>query len=313
MDIKTANPFAVGNKTDGLSSATAVPQVEQAGVEEKPETKVIIVGNEKGGSGKTTVAMHLVVALMKSGYKTGAMDLDVRQKSLSRYLENRAKWAIRQDLGPNSLPMPFLLPAPFSNDDSRKRAFTEETEGFQKALMQYSSCDFLVVDCPGANTHLSRLAHAHADIIVTPMNDSFVDFDLLARINSGTGEIDGPSLYAEMVWEARQKRAMAGLMGGIDWVVMRNRMGATNAKNKKRVGEKLEDLSSRIGFRLARGFGERVIYRELFPMGLTLLDLGTPGVPTRLSSMSHVTARQEIRRFIAALKLMEEQTAEKAA
>ncbi len=266
-------------------------------------THVIIVGNEKGGSGKTTAAMHLIVALSRAGFKTGAMDLDIRQKSLSRYLENRAKWAIKHDLELESLPIPQLFPAPFSNDDSRQRAFTLETAGFQEALQKYATCDFLVIDCPGANTHLSRLAHAHADTIVTPMNDSFVDFDLLAKVDPDTGEILGPSLYSEMVWEARQTRAKAGVMGGIQWIVMRNRIGAANAHNKKRVGEKLENLSKRIGFTLTRGFGERVVYRELFTMGLTLLDLGAPGIPTRLSSMSHLTAKQEIRNFIAALNL----------
>ena len=296
MDSNTSNPFSPAGADSAETRA-------DSGV--STETRVIVVGNEKGGSGKTTAAMHLIVALMKSGFKTGAMDLDIRQKSLSRYLENRAKWAIQRELGLDTLPIPLILQAPFCNDDSRESAYQKETEGFQQALMKYRACDFLVIDCPGADTHLSRLAHAHADTIVTPMNDSFVDFDLLARINPDTGEIDGPSLYAEMVWEARQLRARAGVMGGIDWVVMRNRMGAANAKNKKRVGEKLDDLSSRIGFRLAKGLGERVIYRELFPMGLTLLDLGTPGIPTRLSSMSHVTARQEIRRFLSALKLNE--------
>ena len=122
--------------------------------------------------------------------------------------------------------MPKLLQAPYSNNDSRSKAFTQESQGFARVLGDYADCDFLVIDCPGANTHLSRLAHAHADIIVTPMNDSFVDFDLLAQIDPATNEITGPSLYSEMVWEARQTRARSGIMGGIDWVVMRNRMGA---------------------------------------------------------------------------------------
>lgn len=265
---------------------------------------MIVLGNEKGGSGKTTAAMHLLVALMKSGFKTGAMDLDVRQKSLSRYLENRALWGLKHKVSPDSLPMPQLVPPPVSHLDSRSEAFRREEEGFAQVMTKFAACDYLVIDCPGADTHLSRLAHAHADTIITPMNDSFVDFDLLARIDPDTREIEGPSLYAELVWEARQKRAMAGVMGGIDWVVMRNRLGA-NANNKKRMTAKLKDLSERIGFRQARGFGERVIYRELFPHGLTLLDLGEPGIPRKLSTMSHIAAKQEIRSFIAALNLPE--------
>ena len=266
-------------------------------------THVIVVGNEKGGSGKTTAAMHLVVALLRAGFNVGALDLDIRQKSFTRYLENRAKWAVKNDLDLESLPIPLLYPAPSCDDDSRQRAYALETEAFQQALLKYQHCDFLIIDCPGANTHLSRLAHSHADTIVTPMNDSFIDFDLLAKIDPDTGEIEGPSLYSDMVWQARQARAKAGIMGGIRWVVMRNRIGAANAKNKRRVGEKLENLSKRIGFETAKGLGERVIYRELFTMGLTLLDLGAPGIPTRLSSMSHLTAKSELRNFINALDL----------
>lgn len=276
-------------------------------------THVIVIGNEKGGSGKTTAAMHLIVSLLKAGHKVGALDLDIRQKSLTRYLENRVKWLIRNGISDEALPVPQILPAPFSRTDSREKAFAEETRGFQETLMKFSDCDFLVIDCPGADTHLSHLAHAHADTIVTPMNDSFVDFDLLARIDPDTNEIVGPSLYSEMVWEARQTRARAGVMGGIDWVVMRNRMGAVNANNKKRVGKMLDQLSKRIGFRLSRGFGERVIYRELFPLGLTLLDLGSEGVPKNITSMSHVTARLEIRSFVASLNLPERKAAKKVA
>ena len=292
MNISIFNPFS-------YVSGVSEPAVTET------STHVIVVGNEKGGSGKTTVAMHLIVALMRAGFKTGAMDLDIRQKSLSRYLENRAKWAIKNDLELEALPIPQLFPAPSSNEDSRERAYAQEATGFQQALHKYATCDFLVIDCPGAYTHLSKLAHAHADSIVTPMNDSFIDFDLLAKIDPETGEITGPSLYSEMVWEARQMRAKAGVMGGINWIVMRNRVGGANAHNKKRVGEKLENLSKRIGFKLTKGFGERVIYRELFTMGLTLLDLGAPGIPTRLSSMSHLTAKQEIRNVLSLLRLPE--------
>ena len=263
-------------------------------------THVIVLGNEKGGSGKSTAAMHIAVALLKSGHRVAAIDLDMRQRSFSRYLENRRKFA---DLKGKDLPFPETPVVEPSQLDSREAARAAETEALTSTLHQLGDCDFVVIDCPGADTHLSRLAHDHADTIVTPLNDSFVDFDLLARLDPDTGEILGPSLYSEMVWNARKRRAMSGVAGGIDWVVMRNRVSATRANNKKRMGEKLEDLSGRIGFRLGRGFGDRVIYRELFPMGLTLLDLGGPDAPVRLTTMSHVTARLEIRSLIAMLNL----------
>jgi len=263
-------------------------------------THVIVLGNEKGGSGKSTTAMHLIVALLKSGRKVGAVDLDLRQRSLTRYLENRRKFSEIKD---KALVFPVISEVYASSLDSREEARKRETENLQAALSALEGCDFAVIDCPGADTHLSRLAHMHADTILTPLNDSFVDFDLLARIDPETGRITGPSLYSEMVWDARKARAMTGAPGGIDWVVIRNRLSATRARNKKNMGEKLEDLASRIGFRLARGFGDRVIYRELFPMGLTLLDLGGRDAPVKLSTMSHVTARLEIRSLVATLNL----------
>ena len=263
-------------------------------------THVIVLGNEKGGSGKSTTAMHLIVALLRSGKKVGAVDLDLRQGSLTRYLQNRKKFS---EIKGKDLAFPEVVEVEPSSLDSRAESQKTETERLKAALQKLSDCDFAVIDCPGANTHLSRLAHLHADTIVTPLNDSFVDFDLLARVDPETGKVIGPSLYSEMVWNARKHRAMMGDRSGIDWVVMRNRLSATRARNKKTMGDKLEELSSRIGFRLARGFGDRVIYRELFPIGLTLLDLGGVDSPVRLSTMSHVTARLEIRSLVASLNL----------
>ncbi len=263
-------------------------------------THVIVLGNEKGGSGKSTAAMHIIVALMKGGSKVAAIDLDMRQRSLNRYLENRRHFCESKGIEMAFPEAPMVTPSVL---DSREASKKQETENFTAQLSALGHCDFVVIDCPGADTHLSRLAHAHADTIISPLNDSFVDFDLLARLDPKTGDVVGPSLYSEMVWAARKRRAMAGVPGGIDWVVMRNRLSATRANNKKHMGEKLEDLSGRIGFRLARGFGDRVIYRELFPNGLTLLDLGGPEAPIRLSTMSHVTARLEIRSLIAMLNL----------
>ena len=266
-------------------------------------THVIVVGNEKGGSGKTTVAMHLVVALLKSGKRVGCLDLDLRQKSLWRYLENRAKWGVLHDLSTSELPMPDFLPIQGNQHDSRYTAKKQETEEFSRTMLEFASCDYLVIDCPGADTHLSRLAHMHADTIVTPMNDSFVDYDILAQIDPESGKIKGPSLYAEVVWSARQHRASAGIHGSIDWLVVRNRMSSTRSYNKLAVGAQLDDLADRIQFRTAKGFGERVIYRELFTNGMTLFDLGTKGAPRKFGSMSHLAARNEVRGFLAALQL----------
>jgi chromosome partitioning protein len=83
--------------------------------------------------------------------------------------------------------------------------------------------------------------------------------------------------------------------------VVRNRLGAQQMHNKRKVGEALDQLSKRIGFRVAPGFNERVIFRELFPRGLTLLDLRDVGVEQL--NMSNIAARQELRDLLTALRL----------
>ena len=160
--------------------------------------------------------------------------------------------------------------------------------------------DFIIIDCPGSHTRLSQVAHSLADTLITPLNDSFVDFDLLAHVDAETGKVKGPSIYSEMVWNARQLRAKAGLKP-IDWIVVRNRLGAQQMINKKKVGTALEDLSRRIGFRVAPGFSERVIFRELFPRGLTVMDLKDTGVDTL--NLSNIAARQEVRDLLRELRL----------
>ncbi|WP_425325032.1 division plane positioning ATPase MipZ [Maricaulis maris] len=260
---------------------------------------IIVVGNEKGGAGKSTVAMHLAVALLRMGKTVGAIDLDLRQRSFGRYLSNRQRWCERHGL---SLPRPeevILTPSAQRDLDLIE---AEETERFSEALTRLkTNCDFIIIDAPGADTLYSRLAHSSADTVITPVNDSFVDFDLLAEIDPETYQVGKPSVYSEMLWECRKRKAQLEKRS-IDWVVMRNRISMLDARNKRRVGEGLKMLSQRIGFRLAPGFAERVIYRELFPLGLTLLDLTENGSSVTFT-MSHVAARQELRDLLIVLKL----------
>jgi chromosome partitioning protein len=263
------------------------------------EAHVIVVGNEKGGAGKSTVAMHLCVALMRMGKSVGAIDLDLRQRTFGRYLGNRQAWCDKHRLG---LPRPEEVVLAPSAQRDLDLAEEEETERFSDALSDLKTrCDFIVIDAPGADTLYSRLAHSSADTVITPVNDSFIDFDLLAEIDAETFQVGRPSLYSEMVWECRKRKASLQKRS-IDWVVMRNRISMLDARNKRRVGEGLKMLSQRIGFRLAPGFAERVIYRELFPLGLTLLDLTENG-STVTFTMSHVAARQELRDLLIVLKL----------
>ncbi|MEM8789337.1 MAG: division plane positioning ATPase MipZ [Pseudomonadota bacterium] len=259
---------------------------------------IIVLGNEKGGSGKSTTAMHITTALLRSGYGVGVIDLDVRQRSLLTYVDHRRAQCERTGL---ALPMPNTVEMRLSTADGLAAAQQEEEGWFGDALRTLDkTCRFVVVDCPGAHTRYAQMAHAAADTLVTPMNDSLVDFALLARLDPGSGRVLGPSIYSEMVWAARQLRASAGLPP-LDWVVLRNRMSTTDAHNKRRVGKALADLTKRIGFRLVPGFSERVVFRELYLQGLTLLDLGDAGAG-RLT-MSNIAARQELRDLMLALSL----------
>ncbi len=260
---------------------------------------IIVFGNEKGGTGKTTAAMHVAVALARLGKRVAAVDLDSRQKSLTRYVENREDWATRKGA---ALPSMKSFAVSRSAAKSLDAAAEEEAAKFAEILTHTEEgFDFVVVDTPGSDTPLSRQAHAAADTLVTPMNDSFVDFDLLARIEATDFSVKGPSLYSDFVWDCRKRRLMAR-RPALDWVVMRNRIASSERRNKRRLSSALDALSQRIGFRVAPGFGDRVIFRELFPMGLTMLDLPQSGLGISLS-MSHVAARQEVRELILTLNL----------
>lgn len=263
------------------------------------DCRVIVVGNEKGGAGKSTVSMHLAVALMRMEQRVGIVDLDVRQRTLTRYLENRLRWM--QSTG-SKLPMPEIIRVDASTERDLDTAEREETSRLMGAVDRLKTvCDYIIIDAPGGDTFLSRLAHTIADTLITPLNDSFVDFDLLGDVNPQTLEVIRPSFYSEMVWDCRKKKAQASRKP-IDWVVMRNRVSPLEARNKQKVGEALSNLSKRIGFRLAPGLSERVIYRELFPAGLTLLDLTERGSNVAFT-MSHVAARQELRDLVILLQL----------
>lgn len=259
---------------------------------------IIVVGNEKGGAGKSTVSMHVATALARMGHRVGTLDLDLRQKTLARYVLNRQTFLQNKQL---DLPSPHYQELPEVEQSSLKPGENALDQRLSMAVTAMEAdSDFILIDCPGSHTRLSQVAHSLADTLITPLNDSFVDFDLLAHVNSDGDEITGPSVYSEMVWNARQLRAQAGLKP-IDWIVVRNRLGAQNMVNKQKMQKVIDKLAKRIGFRAAPGFNERVIFRELFPRGLTLLDLRDIGV--KGMNISNVAARQELRELIKALDL----------
>jgi chromosome partitioning protein len=249
----------------------------------------IVFANEKGGTGKSTTAVHIAVALAYRGARVAAIDLDPRQRTLHRYLENRCETERRRNI---RLPGPSF--AVFEGDS------IEQLEALASDLGE--SADFLLFDTPGRDDPFARHVATSADTLVTPLNDSFVDFDLIGQVDAETFKIRRLSFYAELIWEARKKRAMATIKESkreMDWVVVRNRTQHVEARNQKRLESALGELSKRVGFRIANGLSERVIYRELFPSGLTLLDKGQLGE----LGTSHLVARQELRALLAGLNL----------
>jgi chromosome partitioning protein len=254
------------------------------------KTHYIVFANEKGGTGKSTTAVHTAVALAATGYSVAAIDLDTRQKTLSRYLDNREATARRRKIelpSPAHVTLGLLTPAGLDHEIARIGR----------------NADFIIIDTPGRDDPVSRAAIAKADTIVTPINDSFVDLDLIGQVDAETFRVKKPSFYAELIWDLRKVRAQAD-GATVDWVVLRNRLQHIEANNMRRVGKALDELSKRVGFRTIAGLGERVIYRELFPKGLTLLDVEAIGG----IGISHIAARQELREMIAGFALPERES-----
>jgi chromosome partitioning protein len=212
-----------------------------------------------------------------------ALDLDSRQRTMTRYLENRD--ATMRRLNTRLPQAKFQV---FEGDG---------VEGLDLALRELCrEADVIVIDTPGRDDPIARAAILKADTLVTPMNDSFVDLDLIGQVHPENFKITRPSFYAELIWNSRTQRAK-NTGKSVDWVVLRNRLQHIESHNLRRVGAALDELARRVGFRVIPGLGERVIYRELFPKGLTLLDMKQIGDV----GLGHITARQELREMIAGL------------
>lgn len=246
---------------------------------------IIVFANEKGGTGKSTTAVHVAIALAARGAKVACIDLDTRQRTLYRYMENRAETMKRRGI---DLPIPAF--DVFENESLAK---------LEKLSAKYTdSYDYLVFDTPGRDDKYARFVAARANTLVTPINDSFVDFDLIGQVDPENFKVKKLSFYAELIFEARMARAkLDGVT--IDWVVVRNRLHNMEARNQQRMTDAIAELSRRVGFRSVPGLNERVIYRELFPSGLTLIDKGHLG---QLAT-AHIVARQELRELVTGLNL----------
>ncbi|HHJ19872.1 MAG TPA: ATPase [Gammaproteobacteria bacterium] len=261
---------------------------------------LIVFGNEKGGTGKSTLAMHVVASLMVRHFSVAVIDLDHRQKTITRYIENRISYAKRHQLKldtPKSITLPpSLLRDKFASEQEDKQKFSTLIRSLS------SGYDFTVIDCPGHDTALARLAYIAADTLITPLNDSFIDLDLLGNVDPDSFAVNTLSHFSELIWESRKQHGLLPDVRSLDWIVTRNRLSSLDARNKRQVDQALRALAKRVSFRYLPGLSERVIYRELFPKGLTLVDfIVTRG--KRPLTMSHVAARHEMRELMNGLNL----------
>ena len=255
--------------------------------------RVIVVANEKGGSGKSTVAINVAVALLKRGQRVATIDLDARQRTFTHYIENRRAWAAR--IG-RELETPEHLHLDQADGDEATKALADTLDTLAPA------CDYAVIDTPGHDGPLMRFAHAIADVLITPLNDSFVDLDVLGSFDPDTLSISDISHYAKTVEDARYRRVSSG-QAPTDWIVLRNRLSMTPTRNKRQVGAGIEELSRRLGFRCVEGLAERVVFREFYLRGLTAFDDLDEVTLGKRPTLSHATARQEVENLITAMNL----------
>lgn len=272
-----------------------------------PRPHVIVLGSEKGGTGKSTTAMHLAIALTKMGFSVGTIDFDARQATLSRYLANRTA---RAEATGRPLAGPVHRRVGRQDAAVGPAAQASETAWARGAFDDLRQCDFIVADTPGNDTHLARLAHVNADTLITPVNDSLLDIDIIAELDVVNKEALGPGVYTQIVWEQNNRRVAAG-MTPIDWIVMRNRLTHIDSRNKREIAGLMGKLAKRIGFRLSTGFGERVVFREMFLEGLTLLDLDLSELNDHRSS-SRSAARRELGELLETIGICTPRRAEGA-
>ncbi len=254
---------------------------------ENKKAHVIVLSNEKGGTGKSTISMHLAVRLMQEGFSIATFDLDGRQGSLSKYIENRRRFCEGQNI---SLPIPDHTRV-YPEENPYLIAQARDTLG---SLIQQKMnlVDAIIIDTPGTKNYLFEEAHKYADTIITPLSDSLIDLNVIADIDYKTDRILKPGHYSNFIWDIKKYLASQG-KPYLNWIVTGNKLSSFNSKNKTTIFSHLERLSKIYGFRLFPGFKDRVIYKELFLEGLTVLDMNDEALKMKMT-ISHIAAKREI-------------------
>jgi chromosome partitioning protein len=306
--------------------------VPPCGVQSLPH--VVVIGNQKGGSGKSTFAMHIIVALLKGGKRVASFDLDINQQTLTRYIGNRREWDREHERSlelPDHYPISeevvsngvrshgldlrrlisrFKKTTHAHNDDfNNGSSFSQSTDLSQfvsrlKEIGRAHNHDFIIIDTPGGVQHISLIAHGMADTLITPINDSFFDLDVLVAMERSDLNPQ-PSGYAKMVWRALDaRRQISGR--ATDWIVVRNRLESFESNNQRQVTRVLDVIQKTLGFRIARGLLERPVYREYFTAGLTVFDGIEEFESAGEFNQANLLARLEIRNLMREIGLIEE-------
>ena len=291
----TVTPAARSALADiAAALGASLPPLET--VPEAAPRRIVVIGNEKGGTGKSTTAIHVAIGLAARGAKVACIDLDSRQATLSRFLANRKAAAGKRG---GTLTVPRyrrLAPTGTAADEADEAVVRTHFAGMLSELADH---DVVVIDTPGFASRIAQLAHAAADVLITPINDSFIDIDALADIDVLQRQVRAPSPYSSFVRQLRDRRRAAA-EAEVDWIVVRNRIGQLDSRNTRDMAGLLGVLAERLGFRLKPGFSERVVYRELFFSGLTLFDLAEESLP-HASRASFRRARREVEELVDAV------------
>jgi chromosome partitioning protein len=309
------------------------PSIVPSGDVQSPP-HVVVIGNQKGGSGKSTFAMHIIVALLKAGKRVACFDLDLNQQTLTRYLGNRLEWDREHE---QKLELPDYYPV--SEEVTHRKTWSRSTDlrqfisqftktprahkddpmdsgafGHSADLSQFVSQlrqigrahrhDFIVIDTPGGVQHLNLIAHGMADTLITPINDSFFDLDVLVAMERSDLEPQ-PSVYAKMVWRALDaRRKVSGR--ATDWIVVRNRLESVETNNHRQITQVLDVIQRTLGFRVARGLLERPVYREFFAAGLTVFDSVDGFKSAEESNQPNLPARLEVQNLMREIGLIDD-------
>lgn len=251
---------------------------------------IIVISNEKGGTGKSTISMHLAIKLIQEGFNIATIDMDGRQGTLSQYLEHRRTFCKKNNI---DLPCPqhyrFSPCSDYAVIPAETKIIRQQLDGLST---QY---DALIIDTPGHKNYLFDIAHEYADTLITPISDSLIDLNAISEIDFITGREGKPGHYASYIWDVKKHLAAQG-KPYLNWIVVGNKVNPLKSRNKNIVFEYLHRLAKLYGFRVNEGFKDRVIYKELFLEGLTVLDMQHEKLKRKMS-VSHIAAKQEIRRL----------------